>query len=867
VHLQSLITKLFSHRQWPFYLVCIITLLSQVFTAAMNILNSLIWWGRLDLDLILIGCIDSLAVTTLIAPLAIYLVRHSFNLEEMNRNLQKEFAERIMVEEALRKTEMQYQTLVDTTNTGFVIIDAEGRVLDANPEYVRLSGHRDLTDIRGRNVIEWTAGHEKEKNAEAVRQCLKAGTIRNLEIDYINAQGEVLPIEINATVVEKEGVKQILTLCRDITERKQAEKSLRESEKKYRQLAETAHDIIVTVDLNFKITYVNKAINSFTGNTNPVGRSLLDFTPPHLHQLQEIMMQKRREGFGDMLAFEWDILPPTGKIATFDIRATLLTENEKPSGVMFVCRDITERKRTEEALVESEKRYRLLAENATDVIWTTDMNLNRTYISPSIKQARGYTVKEVMSQGLSEIYTPESYAVMERILTEELAIENREQKDLNRTRTVELEYKCKDGSTIWSEVKMSFIRDSSGQAISILGAGRDITERKRMEVERLVMGKLESTGILAGGIAHDFNNLLSVILGNLDLIEGFNQSREEMGYSLKASRKAAFEARELTKQLITFSRGGDPVKKLTSLVGLLQEQVPFTLRGSPVEWKHYPAPDLRMAEVDESQIGQVIRNIVLNAREAMPEGGTVSVTATNVESTSSTNLSLPPGDYVKVSFSDQGNGIPEDILPKIFDPYFSTKQRGTKKGMGLGLTICRSIIQKHGGAITVDTNLGQGTTFHVYLRASRETIPETPALHEVLPGTGRILVMDDEEMVRNIAGALLGRLGYKVELVENGDNALERYQAAKDSGQPFDAVLLDLTVRGGMGGKEAIRELLKINPAVKAIVCSGYDQDPVMQNHADYGFKASLTKPYLISDLSEILSKVMGTKKTNETTL
>lgn len=600
--IQSLTTKLFSHRNWPFYLVCIITLLSQVFTAAMNIINSLIWWGRLDLDLILIGCIDSLAVTSLIAPLAIYMIRHFFNLEEMNRNLQKEIAERTLAEEALRKSEMQYQALVETTNTGFVIIDAEGRVLDANLEYVRLSGHRNLDEIQGRNVLEWTAGSEKEKNAKAVRQCLKAGYIRNLEINYIDAERKVIPVEINATVVEKDEVLRILSLC------------------------------------------------------------------------------------------------------------------------------------------------------------------------------------------------------------------------------------------------------------------RDITDRKRMEEERVVMSKLTSTGILAGGIAHDFNNLLSVILGNIEMIKVFEQGGEEINNSLEAAKKATLEARGLTQQLIVLSKGGGSNKRLTSLYDLLQEQVTFTLRGSPVESTFVVPSDLWQIEVDEGQIVQVIRNIVLNAWEAMPAGGTISVEAANVELTASSNLSLPPGDYVRMCIIDQGNGIPEEILLKIFDPYFSTKQRGNQKGMGLGLTICRSIIEKHGGAINVDSKLGQGTTLQVYLPARREPYPARPTVQVVLPGSGRILVMDDEEMVRTMSGAMLRRLGYEVQLTENGERAVEFFQAAKDLGRPFDVVLLDLTVRGGMGGKESIRELLKIDPAVKAIVFSGYDQDPVIENYRQYGFKAAMTKPYLISDLSEILSRVIGTK-------
>jgi len=327
------------------------------------------------------------------------------------------------------------------------------------------------------------------------------------------------------------------------------------------------------------------------------------------------------------------------------------------------------------------------------------------------------------------------------------------------------------------------------------------------------------------------------------------------------------EARSLTQQLITLARGGEPIKKLILLSGRLREQTSFTLRGSLVGSQFSIPDDLFQVEVDEGQIGQVIRNIVLNAREAMTDGGMVSVVAENVIVDSSSSLPLPAGEYVKVGISDQGGGIPGEILLKIFDPYFSTKQRGTQKGMGLGLTICRSIIQKHGGTITVDTQLGQGTTFYIFLPASRGIILSTPTVQEVLLETGRILVMDDEEMMRSMVGSILNRLGYEVDLVENGEKAIEVYRDTKDLGRPFDLVILDLTVRRGMGGKEAIREILKIEPTVKAIVASGYDQDPVMQNYEQYGFKASLTKPFMINDLKEILFRVAGAKRSIETAL
>jgi len=603
---QLLTARLFSHPRWPLFLVLIISLASQIFTALMNTINSLIWWGRVDLDLILIGCIDSFIVTLIIAPVAIYLIRRSFNLEEMNRNLQKEIAERRMAEAALREEETRLRILSDSLPGGL--------------------------------VYQIDSGEDGQQR----------------RFSYISA-----------------GVKTLHGLT--------VEEALEDAKKIYGQVIE-----------------------------------------------EDILMVAEREALAlaDMKPF------------SAEVRLRL------PSG---------------------ELRWRLFT------------------------------------------------SAPRRLANNHL---------------------------IWDGIEI------------------DITAQKRMEEERVVMSKLESTGVLAGGIAHDFNNLLSVILGNINLVETYDQTREEMNQSLKAVKKATLEARGLTKQLITFSLGGDPIKKATSLASVLKEQVAFTLTGSAIEAKLDFPQDLWITEIDESQIGQVIRNIILNAREAMPDGGTVSVLASNIEINPSTNLDVSPGPYVKIRFSDEGEGIPEEVIPKIFDPYFSTKQRGNQKGMGLGLTICRSIIQKHGGMILVDSQLGRGTTFEIYLPALPLASLRKSEQERTFSGKGRILVMDDEEMVRTMCGSILGRLGYEVELAENSQKAIEVYQTAQADGRPFNAVLLDLTVKGGMGGLGTIQELLKINPRVKAIVTSGYDQDPIMQHAEQYGFKAALIKPFQISELKEALAKL-----------
>ncbi len=389
----------------------------------------------------------------------------------------------------------------------------------------------------------------------------------------------------------------------------------------------------------------------------------------------------------------------------------------------------------------------------------------------------------------------------------------------------------------------------------------DITERKRAEQDRFVLNKLESTGILAGGIAHDFNNLLTVLVLTLELARTLPPG-EELDGLLAEAMKTALMGRRLTRQLLIFSRGGAPARKETSLSDVIAQSVPPMSIGSRVRCELSLAGDLWPANVDEEQIGQVVRNMVLNAQEAMPEGGVVSVRAENVVLHPHTQPALPPGNYVRVSIADQGAGISSDVLPKIFDPYFSTKQRGDRKGMGLGLTICHAIAQKHDGAVTVESAVGVGTTFHIYLPASRTVSGEEQARVRA-PGVrpGRVLVMDDDEAVRRLVGPTFRMMGHEVELAKDGETAIEMYRRAWGAGRPFDVVILDLVVSGGMGGRETLRGLLEIDPAVKAIVMSGYANDPVVTEHARHGFMGALKKPFSSADLQEAVARVMGGAK------
>jgi two-component system, cell cycle sensor histidine kinase and response regulator CckA len=428
------------------------------------------------------------------------------------------------------------------------------------------------------------------------------------------------------------------------------------------------------------------------------------------------------------------------------------------------------------------------------------------------------------------------------------------------------------------DVRMRANIFESGQACRV--AVSDITEHKRAEADRLILNKLESTGILAGGIAHDFNNLLTVIILNLELAQMLNPPGEELVDRLETAKKTALMARSLTAQFVTFAQGGVPIRKQAFLSGVIQESGRSALSGSGVRGEFSLVEDLWPAEVDERQIGQVIRNMVLNAREAMPNGGVVSIRAENAVLGSHEQPSLAPGEYVRVSIVDRGAGISKEVLPKIFDPYFSTKQRGDQKGMGLGLAICHAVVQKHRGAIAVESKEGAGTTFHIYLPSAREksdveakgqaggVISQAKARKlsggekaSAVPGVprhGRVLVMDDEEEIRKVVGLTLWGMGHEVELAKDGQMAVEIYKKAKSLGRLFDLVILDLTVRGGMGGHETVQALLKIDPNVKAIAMSGYVHDPVILEHERHGFKGALAKPFDVGKLQEILFRVMG---------
>jgi PAS domain S-box-containing protein len=514
--------------------------------------------------------------------------------------------------------------------------------------------------------------------------------------------------------------------------------------------------------------------------------------------------------------------------------------------VLFRQQLLKDRQKMLETIQASEERYRLLFDSNPIPSMAYDLQTLRFMaVNEAAVAHYGYTYEEFLSLSISDIYTPEEMPALLNILT---------QLDQGEKQSGVWKHRRKDGSLIEVEITSHSLVLSDIRAHLILA--NDITEQKMMKENMLRSQKLESLGVLAGGLAHDFNNLLTAILGNISLAKLNATPDESVSRYLEFAEQATLRAQNLTQQLLTFARGGSPVKKPLSAKKLIVDSADFAIRGSRSRCEFNIVPNLRSIEADEGQLGQVVNNLVMNADQAMTGGGTVRVSGENVTLTADNPLLLKPGDYIKISVTDHGMGIPKDNLKKIFDPYFTTKD----KGIGLGLATCYSIMKQHDGHITVESTPGAGATFSLYLPASPvETVPAAPDTDRApLHGTGRILVMDDEEIVRDVLHRSLTRLGYVVVSAREGEEAITLYEQALKSDQPFDAVIMDLTIPGGMGGKDAVIRLREIDPAVKAIVASGYSDDPVMAHFRDYGFSGVVSKPYLLKDLSQTVHAVIS---------
>jgi PAS domain S-box-containing protein len=555
----------------------------------------------------------------------------------------------------------------------------------------------------------------------------------------------------------------------------------------------------------------------------------------------------------------------TRKHATFPVEISL-SQMIVDQEILYVAmvRDVTERKRFEQQIAAEKESLAVTLRSIGDGVITTDVHGKIIMINNEAERLTGWQSAEAVGQPLKSVFN----------VMVDLAAQAKAQKIGSRNEAQSILQSLPESVTLTSregveriiEQVASPIRDSKDEIAGVVLVFRDITERQRNEAEQRKAETLEQLGLLAGGIAHDFNNLLTAIIGNISLASLLLPPNEEMATRLDDAKNASIRARDLAQQLLTFARGGAPIKTTASIGKLIQDTVSFSLRGSHSRSEFHFEPDLWPGEIDCGQISQVVANLAVNADQAMPNGGSLHVSCANFRYTSTTTPVIPdltPGDYIHISIRDEGVGIPEKYLKRIFDPYFTTKP----KGNGLGLATAYSIIKNHNGLMTVESEVHVGSTFHLYLPAALQpdVVVEQalPTVVEPMTGTGRILIVDDEEAIRTLVDFSLSHLGYQVSQAETALEGVNLYREKLEAGDRFDLVILDLTLPGGMGGKEALKRLIDIDPTVNAIVSSGYATDATMSRYQDFGFRGVIAKPYEVSELAKTVRDVISASRVN----
>jgi PAS domain S-box-containing protein len=780
----------------------------------------------------------------------------------------RDISERKQAEQSLRESEARYRLLSEHMTDTIFLLDMDLKMTYHSPSGEKLRGFtpREIMEM----PLDQTLTPESLKLASELflEEIPRIETdpgynpIRILDLEYSCKDSTTVWAESKFSIIRDGSGKAVSILGegRDITDRKKAEEALRTSEARFKSIVEHITDIFFMLDSNHEMIYISPQVEQALGYTmeevrnnwrnymtdNPINlaaheKTQLAFTtgekqPPYL---QEFM---HRDG--------------TKRLTEIN-ESPLKNDKGEVIGIVGAARDITERKRAESALKESEEKYRLLVENALEsIVIVVDGEVK--FANSRTAELTGYSLEELTSRSFIDVVHPDDKAkVIDRHLRR---LKGEDIPNIYSVRVV-----WKSGEIRWAEISAALITWEGRQAT--LNFLTDVTDRQRLEEERQRVAKLESVGLLAGGIAHDFNNILTSIMGNIGIARMEAASGNEIQNSLEQAEKASLRAKDLTLQLLTFSKGGAPVTKLASLTELLKDAADFALSGSTIKCYFSIPSDLWLAEIDEGQVSQIIHNLVINGQQAMPAGGSIEISAENIalSKTQSLGKGLPikAGHYIRITVADHGSGIPAEHLARIFDPYFTTKQTGS----GLGLATSFSIARNHGGHLSVKSEVGAGSTFYLYLPASLETVTQEQEreqkqdrIEAIKPaGKIRILVMDDEQGMREIAGRMLKHLGYEdVEFAADGAAAIKLYKAALKAGNPFSVAILDLTIPGGMGGQEAVKKLLKIDPGVKAIVSSGYIDDSVIAEYRKYGFCGMMAKPYSLQQLRKALRDVIG---------
>ncbi|TCO93472.1 PAS domain S-box-containing protein [Chthoniobacter flavus] len=826
--------------------------------AELEALNDATRWRRL-LQTCGFALLSALAVS--------FLVTSSYqNYRAFRRHLRK-------AEEATA----QNRAIIDNTLDGVITVDENGMIQSLNPAAERMFV-QEAKSVIGQNV------------SLLIPQRLFFHDMKNVKRGAIMAVGQrqgyyPFPIEISLSSMEFAGRRQYVAIVRDVGERQKSEETLRQislgvsqstGEEFLRSLLKQLSKALPT-DYAFLVELSGKGAGQFStlalaeqGNIRRNGQCALANSAfadaisrgfrAHLGGArvlfpEDVLLQE--------LAIESFIAAPlmdhraqtVGLIGVLDRKQLGDTQATESTLQIFAGRAAAEieRKRSEEDLAAEKERLAVTMRSMADGFITIDTSGSVLMLNPVAESLSGWTQDDAAGKPLATVF---------QIFNER----NRKRYTLAIQRIVEAGIAegldgpalliARDGSERLVESNAAPIRDRSGGRVGAVVVFRDVTEKRRLDEERQKADKLESLGVVAGGIAHDFNNLLTAILGNISLAL-LCAPEPQVGERLGAAKRATSRAQELAQQLLTFAKGGAPVKQTASMSQLLRDTLSLTLHGSKAHIEFHVADDLWPVDIDPGQMSQVINNLAMNADQAMPAGGVLRVQAENVDLvTHSVSLGLDAGRWVKISLQDQGIGIPEEYLKKIFDPYFTTKP----KGSGLGLATAYSIVKNHHGVIAVDSKPGEGSTFTICLPASEHElqVQDTSPVPMAPTGSARVLVLDDEEAICMLVTCALEERGYKVTETNDGTQAIAAYEKAMQEGKPYDLFISDLTIPGGMGGQETIKRLLEIDPDIRAIVSSGYANDPVMSRYEEYGFSGMIAKPYEIDALGRKVAEILA---------
>ena len=814
----------------------------------------------------------------------------------------QDITERKQAEEALR---LQGEILQNMSEGVQLTRASDGVIIFANPRFELMFGYQ-KGELLGKNVSILNApGDQKPEDvATNIMKCLLQTNAWSGEVYNIRKDGSTFWCHANVTAFNHPEYGKIwISVHVDITERKQAQEAIQHKNKVLTIINEYSKELTFQPPDRINKFIVNKLkeftnamavvmtkydpkiseliVNASTLNTeqnskiiqilgkkidglrSPVSQEMYkeisETTIGNAQSINEVTFGAIPKFIGNAIQKILGISCFTGvalmkdkqlvgTIMIVESAATTRMDHEFLLAFSGITANALERKRAEEALSSEKERLAVTLRSIGDGVITTDIEGNLVIMNKIAENLTGWSQNEAQGKPLTRIFN-----IVNEITRK--PCENPVEKVIKTGNIIELANHTllisRDGTEYIIADSGAPIKDKNSETIGVVLVFRDMTEKQKMLNNMQRIDKLDSLGVLAGGIAHDFNNLLSGIFGYIEMARKTSTDEKTSRY-LEKSMSVFTRAKDLTQQLITFSKGGEPLKKTGSLALLIKDSTSFILSGSKVTCLYSIADDLWLCDFDANQIGQVIDNIVINAQQAMPLGGIIRISAENVLLDKSPPIPLRPGRYIRISIADTGVGIPHDLLNRIFDPFFTTKH----KGNGLGLATCYAIIQKHEGYIDVESQQAKGSIFHIYLPASDKEIAKSSeseiAIHK---GTGKILIMDDEDFIRELAGELLQEMGYGTIEAKDGVEALKILDDSEKRGQSIIGAILDLTIPGGMGGKETAAQIRKLYPHIKIFASSGYSEDPVICRPTDFGFTSSIQKPYKMEDLAEMLNR------------